>query len=350
VAKPPAFQFYVKDWLGSASVAMMTNEQRGCYIQLLAYSWPDGIPCPSMADASSIAKHMLNLRDDASSIACLAPVLAQFEVQDGKLVHPRLVEQFHSMASYHTMTAERAKKAAESRWGKKDASSMPQAMLGDASSSASSICNLQSENSTVQDGTERSDDQTGNGEAKAESAPKAKPSVAKIQGKISVKPAPADPTEEEMEFLDSVIQQWMSYKLPKITEFPASLLELIRKYGETVPDVMAWMMFINNDGYWKNRIHSVADFTRCFPKMFEQYVKCGGSELAKALEVAGKKYAEEQNPEVFQRICANALTAGKECFSRLVPEPGQTLCPKCLEEESFVVEDVDILNTYGLEA
>jgi hypothetical protein len=28
--------------------------------------------------------------------------------------------------------------------------------------------------------------------------------------------------------------------------------------------------------------------------MREQYLKCGGSELEKALDVAGKKYAEEQ--------------------------------------------------------
>ena len=42
--KPPAFQFYAKDWLSSPSVRMMTVEQRGAYIQLLATAWDSDIP------------------------------------------------------------------------------------------------------------------------------------------------------------------------------------------------------------------------------------------------------------------------------------------------------------------
>jgi hypothetical protein len=34
--KSPAFQFYVKDWLSSGRIAMLSLAERGVYIQLLA--------------------------------------------------------------------------------------------------------------------------------------------------------------------------------------------------------------------------------------------------------------------------------------------------------------------------
>ena len=37
--KPPAFQFYPDDWLGSSTIAMMLPEQEGAYIRLLAICW-----------------------------------------------------------------------------------------------------------------------------------------------------------------------------------------------------------------------------------------------------------------------------------------------------------------------
>jgi hypothetical protein len=44
-SKPPAFQFYVKDWLASARVRGMSWAGRGLYIELLALCWDgDGLP------------------------------------------------------------------------------------------------------------------------------------------------------------------------------------------------------------------------------------------------------------------------------------------------------------------
>lgn len=43
--KSPAFQFYVKDWLGSQRVRLLTPEQRGCYIDLMSHCW-DGPGLP----------------------------------------------------------------------------------------------------------------------------------------------------------------------------------------------------------------------------------------------------------------------------------------------------------------
>jgi uncharacterized protein YdaU (DUF1376 family) len=41
--KPPAFMFYVKDYLGPPAVQLMTPAQRGMYIHMLAKSW-DNVP------------------------------------------------------------------------------------------------------------------------------------------------------------------------------------------------------------------------------------------------------------------------------------------------------------------
>jgi hypothetical protein len=109
------------------------------------------------------------------------------------------------------------------------------------------------DNSTVPSGTEQSG-QTGDGEAKAESeaAPKANP-VPKIAGKIAVKPAEplAEPTDDENEFIGTLLDQWELYRFPKLDKTCVPILtEMIRDLanqdasgGSIIPDVMAWMMF-----------------------------------------------------------------------------------------------------------
>ena len=131
--KPPAFQFYVNDWLGSANVAMMSPTQRGCYIQLLARSWPDGLPY------SGIARDMLwalaGMPDASSWDEISALVLEQFVERDGCLINAKLEEQYKAMSSYHRMQSDKARKGAHARW---HGSGISQAMPNDASSSASS--------------------------------------------------------------------------------------------------------------------------------------------------------------------------------------------------------------------
>ena len=202
-------------------------------------------------------------------------------------------------------------------------------------------------------------------EAKAKAAPKAATSVPKIQGKISVKPNPL--SAEEQDALEGLSGQWRFYKLPESEADIPVWTELIRKNGGPVyedlaiPNVMAWMMFINNDGYWKGRIHSVKDFARCYPTMYEQYLKCGGDDLREALLVAGRKYAEsletfevvpladEWDPGACHVDCLHA--PGKEPlhhrYCTNVPEGGSVM-GEDEDGESFKVEDVEISDSAGL--
>ena len=42
MSKPPAFQFYAKDFISDMNVVMMSLEERGAYITLLSHLWIQG--------------------------------------------------------------------------------------------------------------------------------------------------------------------------------------------------------------------------------------------------------------------------------------------------------------------
>jgi len=131
--KPPAFQFYIKDWLSSPRVRTMSAEQRGCYINLLAYSWPEGISYDT-PDARSTLWALAGMPDADAWGKIAAPVLACFDEKDGRLVNAKLEEQFKGLDAYHRMQRDKAKKGADARWNK---SGTNRAMPEDASSSSS---------------------------------------------------------------------------------------------------------------------------------------------------------------------------------------------------------------------
>jgi len=127
--KPPAFQFYVNDWASSLQVRAMTPAQRVCYIDLLAASWPDGIP----AGIPLWTLTGCRTQEEFDSLKDL--VLAQFKAQDGVFVHPKLAEQWKQLKKYHKAQQDKAKKGANARW---HGSGKDQGMPEDASSSSSS--------------------------------------------------------------------------------------------------------------------------------------------------------------------------------------------------------------------
>jgi len=140
--KPPAFQFYVKDWLSSPNVMMMTPEQRGCYIQLLAFSWPNGIHMPGGMNRALLGQ-LAGIADSGRWDEISTPVLAQFEVEtdargDVRLAHPKLKEQYKSLDNYHKMQQDKAKKGADARWHR---AGMVRALPEDASASETDSSN-----------------------------------------------------------------------------------------------------------------------------------------------------------------------------------------------------------------
>jgi len=92
--KPPAFQFYVKDWLSSESVVVMTAEQRGWYIQLLCHAW-NGEPIATLPADDCKLKALAGAGDGWAMDK--QAVLDCFEVEGGRLVNRRLADQYHEL-------------------------------------------------------------------------------------------------------------------------------------------------------------------------------------------------------------------------------------------------------------
>ena len=127
--------WYIRDYL--ADTSRLTTEQHGGYLLLIADYWMSG-PLPSDDDTLARITKM-----SAKNWAISGPILRAFFTTgaDGRLYHKRIEEELRKARNKRESTVGRAKKAAESRWGKNapaDSSSMPQALLEDVLADAPS--------------------------------------------------------------------------------------------------------------------------------------------------------------------------------------------------------------------
>ncbi len=103
--KPPAFQFYAADFLVDGAVKLMTLEQRGAYVTLLAHAWIEGALPRS---ATKLAVYCGVSVEDMKRIwpgisACWKPA-----AQRGFIVNPRLEKERQKQASYRKSQSQKA--------------------------------------------------------------------------------------------------------------------------------------------------------------------------------------------------------------------------------------------------
>ena len=114
--KPPAFQFYAKDWRSSPTIRQMTREQKGDLIEMLAASWdqdpPGSLPLPVQLAANSAG---LDPRVVRSLIAKFPKLWIEI---DGRLVNPKLRAQWEELQQRQQKLSDAGKRGNESRWGK----------------------------------------------------------------------------------------------------------------------------------------------------------------------------------------------------------------------------------------
>lgn len=110
--KAPAFQFYATDWLGSQRVAMLTLEEEGAYIRLVAYCWQHG-SIPSDPEQAS------RLIGKGASTTLATTVLTMFQpsTEPGRMIHDRLERQRTEQAAWREKSAAGGRKSAEIRKG-----------------------------------------------------------------------------------------------------------------------------------------------------------------------------------------------------------------------------------------
>ena len=108
--RSPAFQFYASDYLADEKVQLMTLEQEGAYIRLLAYCWREGtLP----ADPESLAKLCKGCSTDV--ITVVERLFQQDSNDPTRLVHKRLEEERAKQKAYHEQQSNAGKKSAENR-------------------------------------------------------------------------------------------------------------------------------------------------------------------------------------------------------------------------------------------
>jgi uncharacterized protein YdaU (DUF1376 family) len=106
--KSPAFQFYAGDWLSSQRVALMSLEEEGAYIRLLAFCWQHGcIP----NDPEQIAR----LIGKGASTTLATTLATMFEPGGDGLIHRRLEEEREKQKVWSEKSSAGGKKSAEAR-------------------------------------------------------------------------------------------------------------------------------------------------------------------------------------------------------------------------------------------
>lgn len=117
VAELHWFPFYALEWLASSAIGMMLPEQRGAYIQLLAFAWTDGDAEPSVLNDPATLAQQSGLGARWKKLGPL--VLAQFEARDGRLYNAKLSEVWTAQQDKHAKAVAKAVLAVEAREEKK---------------------------------------------------------------------------------------------------------------------------------------------------------------------------------------------------------------------------------------
>lgn len=138
--RPPAFQFYPKDWL-DFKVQRMSLAAQGAYIKLLCFMWTDSKDQCSIFDEDNqlaraigiTGEHWLELRKEIQQDS--EPI---FEVKNGLLVSARLRYEGAKQRKYRKLQSEKGKRSAQQRLNRSSTTVVPEHQPTRNSSSSSS--------------------------------------------------------------------------------------------------------------------------------------------------------------------------------------------------------------------
>ena len=109
VNRPPAFQFFPKDFISDINVMAMTLEQRGAYITLLSHCWIEG----SLPDDPRVLQALCNHPSNWDEVwFALEPC---FKRSEGRLINPRLEVERKKQEEWRKKSAAGGRKSGVSR-------------------------------------------------------------------------------------------------------------------------------------------------------------------------------------------------------------------------------------------
>jgi uncharacterized protein YdaU (DUF1376 family) len=135
MTKRPAFQFYPGDWLGSQRVSLLTLEEEGAYLRLLASCWQHGsIP----SDPEKIAR-LIGKGSSTNLATTLATMFQQHPADPTLLVHDRLEKERAKQDAWSEKCREGGKKSAELRKIGKGSSTLVEGLLEGSSNQKATL-------------------------------------------------------------------------------------------------------------------------------------------------------------------------------------------------------------------
>lgn len=136
--KAPAFQFYARDWLSSASVTVMSTAAEGAYIRLLAHHWLAGQLPSDVQQIRRLTK--CGPREFAKLWPELEPHFPVSAENPQVRVNPKLAAQRAEDDAYRASRSADGRKGAAKRWlsdGSANGSAMATPIANDSSAPAS---------------------------------------------------------------------------------------------------------------------------------------------------------------------------------------------------------------------
>jgi uncharacterized protein YdaU (DUF1376 family) len=115
--KPPAFQFFVKDWTASPTRQMMSLAAQGGYINLLAIAW-DSNPIATIPNQPDKLWKLAGATPEEWKVTKdeVLDNFEPFEEDSTRLVNKRLRRQWLELKEFSEMAAARGNKGAKARW------------------------------------------------------------------------------------------------------------------------------------------------------------------------------------------------------------------------------------------
>ena len=125
MTKRPAFQFYPGDWLGSQRVSLLTLEEEGAYLRLLASCWQHG----SIPSAPDMIARLIGKGSSTTLATTLATMFQPHPFNPALLVHDRLEKEREKQDAWSEKCREGGRKSAEMRKIGKGSSSLVEGLL-----------------------------------------------------------------------------------------------------------------------------------------------------------------------------------------------------------------------------
>jgi uncharacterized protein YdaU (DUF1376 family) len=135
---------YVKDWLASTRVAVMTPAEEGGYFRLLCHAWNDSDCClPDDDETLALLSRLGGAWTNGSGMKIRACFVADKE-RPGKIFNERQRAVLYAQLGRQEESRERGKKAANARWKKNpgkrdDASALPEHCASNATESSEHV-------------------------------------------------------------------------------------------------------------------------------------------------------------------------------------------------------------------